>query len=248
MSAEAYIAEIRKLIDNVERTQMASIKEAARLITEAILRDRPIYVFGAGHSHLVACDVFARAGGLAHMQVIGDLGLDFGSGANRQSGFERLPGYAKCVIPDYDIVPGDVMIVVSQSGRNPAPVEMALEAKARGATVIALTSMPHTTSVTAANPAGKRLFEVADLVLDNGCPAGDALVRLPGLVAPVGPGSTVIGALILQAIVTQVAQNLLDRGCTPAVAISGNLPEGKEHNDRVLGEAMRRLGPLMRHL
>jgi uncharacterized phosphosugar-binding protein len=247
MSAELYIAEIMKLIDRVKETQLGNIKRAAELITDAIMRDRLVYLFGAGHSHLLAYDVFVRAGGLAQMQAMADPGLVFIGGARRQGGFERLPGYAQQLIPDYDIQPGDVMIVISQSGRNPAPVEMALEGKARGATIIALTSLPHTMSVTAANPAGKRLFEVADLVLDNCCPPGDALVKLEGLLPRVAPGSTVLGALILQAIVAQVAQNLLDRGALPAVGISGNLPEGKEYNEKVLGPMRKRIQSQMRH-
>jgi len=212
------------------------------------MRDRLVYVFGAGHSHLLAYEVFARAGGLAQMQPILDHGLDFGSGARRQGGFERLPGYARIVIQDYDIRPGDVMIVISNSGRNPAPVEMALEGKKRGATVIALTSLPHSMSVSSSDPSGKRLFEVADLVLDTGCVAGDALVKLEGLPPRVGPGSTVIGALILNAIVVQVAKNLLDRGETPAVAFSGNLEGGQEYNEKVLDKTMEKFRGQMRHM
>jgi len=248
MSAEQYILEIKKLIEKVEKTQISNIRRAAELIADSIMRDRLVYVFGAGHSHLLAYEVFARAGGLAQMQPILDHGLDFGSGARRQGGFERLPGYAKIVIQDYDIRPGDVMIVISNSGRNPAPVEMALEGKKRGATVIALTSLPHSMSVSSSDPSGKRLFEVADLVLDTGCVAGDALVKLEGLPPRVGPGSTVIGALILNAIVVQVAKNLLDRGETPAVAFSGNLEGGQEYNEKVLDKTMEKFRGQMRHM
>jgi len=248
MSAEQYILEIKKLIEKVEKTQISNIRRAAELIADSIMRDRLVYVFGAGHSHLLAYEVFARAGGLAQMQPILDHGLDFGSGARRQGGFERLPGYARIVIQDYDIRPGDVMIVISNSGRNPAPVEMALEGKKRGATVIALTSLPHSMSVSSSDPSGKRLFEVADLVLDTGCVAGDALVKLEGLPPRVGPGSTVIGALILNAIVVQVAKNLLDRGETPAVAFSGNLEGGQEYNEKVLDKTMEKFRGQMRHM
>ena len=248
MSAEQYILEIKKLIEKVEKTQISNIRRAAELIADSIMRDRLVYVFGAGHSHLLAYEVFARAGGLAQMQPILDHGLDFGSGARRQGGFERLPGYARIVIQDYDIRPGDVMIVISNSGRNPAPVEMALEGKKRGVTVIALTSLPHSTSVSSSDPSGKRLFEVADLVLDTGCVAGDALVKLEGLPPRVGPGSTVIGALILNAIVVQVAKNLLDRGETPAVAFSGNLEGGQEYNEKVLDKTMEKFRGQMRHM
>jgi uncharacterized phosphosugar-binding protein len=247
MSAEQYIGEIKKLIGWVEKTQLGNIRRAAELVTESVMKDRLVYVFGAGHSCLLSLELFARAGGLLQMQPVLDAGLDFGSGAGRQGGFERLPGYAEIVIQEYDIQPDDVMIVISNSGRNPAPVEMALEAKERGATIIALTSMPHSTSVSPSNPAGKRLFEVADLVLDTGCPAGDALVQLEGLPPRVAPGSTVIGALILNAIVAQVAKDLLERGEVPAVPFSGNLEGAREYNDQVLEKIQEKFKARLKH-
>jgi uncharacterized phosphosugar-binding protein len=247
MGAEQYVVEIRKLVDKLENTQMDNIKRAAELITDTIVKGRLPFVFGAGHSHLLCYEVFARAGGLAQWQPILDHGQDFNSGARRQGGFERLPGLSAIIIRDYDVQPEDVMIVISNSGRNPAPVEMALEAKKRGAIIIALTSMAHSSSVSPANPAGKRLYEIADLVLDNGCPPGDALVKFEGLPPRVGPGSTVMGALIMNCIVTQVAENLLERGETPAVAMSGNLEGGKEYNAKVLGPARQKLGHI-RHM
>jgi uncharacterized phosphosugar-binding protein len=247
MSAEQYIAEIKKLIGGVEKTQLGNIRRAAEWVAETVMQDRLVYLFGAGHSCLLTLEVFARAGGIMHMQPILDAGLDFGSGAGRQGGFERLPGYAKIVIQDYDIQPDDLMIVISNSGRNPAPVEMALEAKERGATIIALTSLPHSSSVSPSNPAGKRLFEVADLVLDTGCPAGDALVQLEGLPPRVAPGSTVIGALILNAIVAQAAKNLLDRGEVPAVPLSGNLEGAREYNEQLLGTFYEKFKARLKH-
>lgn len=248
MSAEQYILEIKKLIERVEKTQLSNIRHVAELIEDSIMRDRLVYVFGAGHSHLLAYECFNRAGGLVTMQAILDTGLDFGSGMRRQGGFERLPGYAKIVIQDYDIRPGDVMIIISNSGRNPAPVEMALEGKKRGATIIALTSLPHSTSVSSSDPSGKRLFEVANIVLDTGCVAGDALVKLEGLPPRVGPGSTVMGALILNAIVVQIAKNLLDRAEIPPVALSGNLAGGREYNEKVLGKIRKKFKGQMRHI
>lgn len=248
MGAEQYISGIRRLIEQVEKTQMDTIRRVAGLVADAVEAERLVYIFGAGHSHFLAYECFVRAGGLANMQAILDHGLDFGSGMRRQSGFERLPGYAEIVIKDYDIGPGDLMIVVSNSGRNPAPVTMALEGKKRGATVVALTSLPHSTSVASNDPSGKRLFEVADLVLDNGCPAGDALVELEGLPPRVAPGSTVMGALIINAIVAQAAKDLVDRGVTPPVAFSGNLEGGREYNEKVLGKIRDKFWRQMRHM
>jgi len=247
MSAEKYVAAIRKLIDQAEQTQLDNIKQAAEWVTDSILRDRLVYVFGAGHSALLSQELFARAGGLLQMQPILDSGLDFFPGPRRQGGFERLPGYAEIVIRDYDIQPGDVLIDISNSGRNPAPVEIALEAKKRGAKIIALTSMPHSTAVSANNPAGKRIFEVADLALDTGCPAGDAVVELQDLPPRVAPSSTVMAALILNSIIAQAAPNLLEHGVIPAVAMSGNLEGGKEYNEKVLGRARKESQSKVKH-
>jgi len=248
MGADKFFEQVRKRMDVIEKTQMANINRAAELIADAVARDRLVYLFGAGHSCLLAQETFVRAGGLMNMQAVLDPGLDFHAGAERQGGFERMPGYASIVIRDYDIQSGDVVIVISNSGRNPVPVQFALEAKQRGATVIALTSLEHSKAVRSNDPSGKRLFEIADLVLDNACPAGDAMVEIKGMRPPVGPGSTVLGAVILNAIVVQVAERLVQRGITPLVALSGNLEGSNEYNDKVLGTARERLKDQLRHM
>jgi uncharacterized phosphosugar-binding protein len=230
MSAELYIAEVKKLIEKIETTQMDSIHKVADLISDAIINGNLVYIFGAGHSNILAIECFDRAGGLANMQPIFDSGLDYFSGSQRQSGFERLPGYAPIIVKDYDIKQGDVVIILSNSGRNPAPVQMALEVKKLGAIVVALTSREHSNAVTSNDPTGKKLLEIADIVIDNGCPPGDAMVKLPGLLPKVGPGSTVAGAVILEAIITQAAKNVLDKGKIPPVGFSGNLPDAAEYN------------------
>jgi len=232
MSAQTYIDEAKKLIEKIEKTQMDKIHQVAELVSEAIIKEKLVYIFGAGHSSILCIECFARAGGLANMQPMLDAGLDYGSGAQRQSGFERLPGYAKCMVHDYNIQPGEVVIILSNSGRNPVPVQMALEAKELGAVIVGITSFAHTNSVTSNDPSGKKLIDVADIIFDNGCPAGDALVKFPDFLPRVGPGSTVAGAVILNSIVVQASKNLLDKGINPPVAFSGNLPEAKEYNEQ----------------
>ena len=248
MSAEKYFAEIKKMIASCESTQMDNIKAAADLVTDATLRGRLTFAAGAGHSHLLALELFTRAGGLGSMQAVVDAGLVFISGSRRQGGFERLTGYAKIVIQDYDIQPKDVVIVISNSGRNPEPVEFAIEAKAKGATVIALTSMKHSRSVSPNNPAGKMLYQVADLVLDNQVPAGDACVEIKGLPPMAAPASTVMGALILNAIVAQVAQNIMDAGQLPPVGFSGNLEGAREYNEKVASPLRDKFRSMMRNV
>jgi uncharacterized phosphosugar-binding protein len=232
MSAELYIAEVKKLIEKIETTQMDSIQKVAELVSDAIIKNNLVYIFGAGHSNILAIECFDRAGGLMNMQAMLDSGLDYFSGARRQGGFERLPGYISCIVKDYDIKQGDVVIILSNSGRNPAPVQMAIEVKKLGAIVVALTSLEHTNAVTSNDPSGKKLIDIADIIIDNGCPAGDAMVKLPNLLPKVGPGSTVAGAVILESIVTQAAKNVLDKGFNPPVGFSGNLPEAKEYNEK----------------
>jgi uncharacterized phosphosugar-binding protein len=247
MSASAYIDEIKKLIERIEQTQVDSIHKVAELVSEAIIKEKLIYVFGAGHSNILAIECFDRAGGLANMQPMLDAGLDFYSGSRRQSYFERLPGYINGMVEEYGIQPGDLVIIISNSGRNPAPVQMALEVKKRGAVVVALLSKDHSERVSSNDPSGKKLIEIADIVLDNGCPAGDALVELPGLPPRVGPGSTVAGAIILNAIVTQAAKNIREKGLTPPVGYSGNLPEAKKYNEDYLA-LQKILLQRMRHI
>ena len=246
MSAETYLTQIKELINKIESSQLEKIHQVADLVASAVINERLVYLFGAGHSNILAIECFDRAGGLGNMQPMIDAGLDFISGASRQGGFERLPGYSPIVIKEYDLQPGDVIIVISNSGRNPAPVQMALEAKKLGATVIALTSVEHSQAVSSNDPSGKKLIDIADIILDNGCPAGDALVQFPGFLPRVGPGSTVAGAAILNAIVVQAAKNLLDQGLVPPVAISGNLPEGKEFNEKFFNR-QRKFYSKMKH-
>ena len=188
MSAEVFISEVKKLIEKIEKTQMDAIHQVAGLISDAIIQDNLVYIFGAGHSNILAIECFDRAGGLVNMQPIFDSGLDYFSGAHRQGGFERLPGYVKCIVGDYAVKSGDVVIILSNSGRNPAPVQMALEVKKLGAVVVALTSLEHSNAVSSNDPSGKKLIDVADIIIDNGCPAGDAMVKLEGLLPKVGPG------------------------------------------------------------
>lgn len=246
MSSTLFIAEVKKIIKKIEDTQMQPIHKVSRLVAEAIIEKKLVYIFGTGHSNILAIECFRRAGGLANIQPVFDIGLDFLSGARRQSGFERLPGYANCIIHDYDIQSGDVVIVVSNSGRNPAPVQFALASKQLGAVVVALVSKEHSDRVPSNDPSGKKLGEVADIVIDNGCPAGDALVSLPGMLPKVSPGSTVAGATIINEIVAQAAKLVLEKGHSPLVGFSGNLPEGREYNERI-SDQREKIYKQMRH-
>jgi uncharacterized phosphosugar-binding protein len=138
-------------------------------------------------------------------------------------------------------VENGVVVVVSNSGRNPLPIEVALESKKKGAKVIALTSMAHTQSVTSRHPSGKRLFEIADVVVDNCCEPGDAIVEIEGLPGKVGATSSVACTFIINSILVQATENIAKTGVTPPILISANLDGSDEHNDRLRAQYRGRI-------
>ena len=237
MLVDEYIPRAISILERVRETQRDAMLEAARLIAEAIAQGRTIYVFGCSHASILAAEVFYRAGGLALINPIFAPGLTVDvRPITRTTAIERLEGYARVILDSTPIRAGDVLIVHSVSGRNAVPVEMALEAKRRGLTVVALTSVDYARSVSSRHSSGKRLHEVADHVLDNCGEPGDAAVDIPGMEQKTGPTSDVVGAAILHSVVAQVIENLLSRGIVPPVFVSANLDGGDAHNQRILTE------------
>ena len=228
--AEAYIDGITDMLGKLRLSQMKNIMKAAELVADAISSGKWVHVFGTGHSHMMADEVSGRAGGLAAFNGIVDLGLSGYSGMVKSSLLEKLEGYARTVIDCEQPRKGDAVIVVSNSGINAVPVEFAIEAKKRGLSVVAITSIAHSKSVTARNSSGKKLYEVADITIDNCGVPGDAFVRLEGIEQRVGSTSTVIGATIINAIVTEAAQLLTKKGIKPPVWVSGNVPGSEAIN------------------
>jgi uncharacterized phosphosugar-binding protein len=207
----------------------ADIQAAALAVADAIQNERGYFLFGSGHSALVAQEAYWRAGGLAPALPISD---PMGGDA------ERLVGYGALLLAHYDLQAGDVIVIISNSGINPLPVEMALECKARGLTVVAITCLAHSQAVPSRHPSGRKLYEAADIVVDTHGEPGDALLDLPGLPGKVGALSTLLGIAIIEAITVQAASILGERGLTPPVLVSSNLPEGDAHN-RALVERYR---------
>lgn len=228
--AETYMDEIIGLLGKLRDEQMENIVKASQMVADAISSGKWIHVFGTGHSHMMADEVSGRAGGLAAFNGIIDLSLSGYSGMVKSGLLEKLDGYGRIVIDSEQVRKGDVMIVVSNSGVNAAPVEVAVEAKKRGLGIVAITSVAHSKSVPPRNSSGKKLYEVADVTIDNCGMPGDALVRLEGMEERVGPTSTVTGAAIINAIVTQAAQLLIQKGIKPPVWLSGNIPGSEATN------------------
>ncbi|MDD4792691.1 MAG: SIS domain-containing protein [Firmicutes bacterium] len=231
-----YFDVVRSLLDEVERAEAENMEQAADLIAESIADGRVLHYFAAGHSHMLGEELFYRAGGLVPVNAIVEPALMVTNGAGKSSHMERLAGLARIILDDARISAGDVMIVGSNSGVNPVPVEMAAEAKADGVKVIALTSVEGSRATPVRNSVGKRLYEIADIVLDTHVPCGDAAIQVKGVPQKTGPVSTVVGVAILNSIVVRVIEKLVERGIAPPIFMSSNIPGGLEHNEILLDE------------
>jgi uncharacterized phosphosugar-binding protein len=225
MSAAAkYFDRVRELIEVIEKEEIKKIDQAAAWMCESILDKGVPHIFGAGHSAIPAKEVFIRAGTLSCVRAIGQEEII--------CDFERIEGVGTRLMEDYPMNPGEVLIVISNSGINPVPIEVALAGKKMGAKTIALTSISHSKSTRSRHSSGKRLFEFTDMYIDTHVPSGDASLDIPGLPQKTGPLSTIAGAAIMNAIITETIMKIVEKGKTPPVRISRNLPGGDEHNQK----------------
>lgn len=217
------------LVDTLHRaieTERTAIGTASEIVADAFDRDGQLFVFGSGHSHVFAEEAFYRAGGAVRVCPILKPPYMLHEGAQRSTVLERETGHAETVLSGYDIRPGrDVLLVVSNSGTNALPVEVAQLARERGVQVLAITSVAY-----ASAKDGPRLHEIVDLALDNHCPPGDAFVDLGEGLPRVGPGSSVVGLALLDAIVVGALSMQLQRGNRPDVYLSAGMPGALERN------------------
>lgn len=207
----------------LNRIDLESVRRVAALIAESIGAGGIVHLFGSGHSSLLAQEVFYRAGGLIAINPVLDPRLGFEGGAVESTEFERSLEGARELSERAGFQSGDAGIVISNSGRNALPIEMAVRMKQAGMKVIALTNLEQSQSAESRHPSGQRLFEVADEILDNHCPAGDAAVNIPGILHAIGPLSTVAGAAILHSVLLEAAAALLRKGISPGVLASANV-------------------------
>lgn len=239
-STKQYFTKIHTLLDDVLATQEAAIDAAVAAVVSTLQQGGTVYAFGTGHSHMLAEELFYRAGGLVKVHPILDAPLMLHVDASRSSQIERLPGYAATLLGGH-VSPssGDTVFLFSNSGRNAVPVEMALEMNQRGATTVCITNLAQSSQAVSRHPSGKRLFELCDIVIDNCGAVGDAAIDIgPYRCAPT---STVIGATVLQAIVCGVVETLRARGVVPELFCSSNIDGGDEINDRFIARYRREI-------
>jgi uncharacterized phosphosugar-binding protein len=225
-SVDNYITRLHELLERFRATQRDRLEGASELVAASLAAGGILHLFGTGHSHMIAEEVFYRAGGLIRVNAMLDPEVVLSGGALRSTQTERASGKAAEIAARYDLRDGDAGVVISNSGRNPAPVEMARLMRARGIGVIAITSLAHSRAIAALDPPGARLFEVADVVLDTGGVYGDACLELPGVDRPAGPTSTVVGAAIVQSLIIATMEKLVQRGLSVTNLPSANVEGG----------------------
>lgn len=243
--ADDYIDRLREILEQVKETQRDGLNRAAELVAQSLDGGGVLHLFGTGHSHMIAEEVFYRAGGLIPVDAMLDPNVILSGGAARSTETERTPGKAAEIAARYDLRRGDAGVVISNSGRNPVPVEMAQLMRRHGMSVIGLTSLTHSRSVERLDPPGAKLFEVVDVVLDNGGAYGDACLDLAGVPQPVGPTSTVIGAAIIQSVVLLAMEKLVARDADVVNLPSANVTRVETE---ALAEAFGKVHDRIKHL
>jgi len=237
MLAIKYLEGVMEFLKRIEETQQGNIEAAAERISQAIIEGHNLYAFGCSHSSLPVQDIFYRAGGLMLVNPIFGPGLTLDvRPPTFTSSMERLEGYGALLLERVPIKEGDVLIVVSVSGRNAVPIEMARAAKERGMIVIAVTSMEYTTQVSSRHSSGRKMYEFADVVLDNQAPRGDAILELAGVPQKFCPVSGITSTAILHALMAETVEKLVAKGFTPPVYLAANVEGGQEWNARLLKE------------
>lgn len=246
MSEQAYFTQARALLDRIATTQQATIHDAACVMADTVAAGGLVNLFGSGHSVLPVMDIFPRYGSYPVFRPLVDSRLSWftvlgSGGVSELLWLEREEGYIAHFLDNYPLEPVDTMVVYSHGGLNAAPVETALYAKQRGLKVVAVTSAANLAVNAPKHSSGRRLADVADIVIDNCVEPIDAMVQVEGWPAPVAAGSTLAVVAISMALTAELAKQLAERGIELPVFVSPNITSvPKDNNDRVFAEYRRR--------
>lgn len=227
------------VIQKIRETQCEKLDEAGKLIARTHMEGHKFFVTGSGHSHTVAEEFYGRAGGLAFPVPIMTTELTLEEHPTKSSYIERLPGYAAILAELYGISERDTVLITSNSGRNAYPIEMAFCAKERGAKVIAITSVDHSSKTSSRHASGKKLMDLADIVIDNCGVEGDSSLKMEGMRASIAPTSSMANAFIVQSMVAACCEELLKNGVEPPVFISLNSDGNETVNDELFAKYTR---------
>lgn len=227
MIIDTFYLELTRQLEEQFTSEKENIKKAADLMSETIKNNGLIHAFGSGHSQMFALELFYRSGGLVPINALIYPQMSVAPVALLSSVFERMENWASQALDMENISEHDVMIIASVSGRNGATVDMALAAKARNIPVIVLTSVAYSSSVPSRHSTGKKLMDLADVIIDIKCPLGDASMEIEGVDSRFGSTSTILGTAVLEACVSQVVENLHNQGITPPLWVSANLESEK---------------------
>ena len=216
-----YLGQIVEILQRIEREERAKMTEAAETVADVICRDGIIYTFGCGHSHLPCLDTFYRAGGLACVSPILDEDLMLHDGAAKSSRMEKMPGIAAEAFRRHHVTPNDLIVIISASGKNAAPVEMCECAKKAGVKLVTISSSAYIDH-------GAKLLSLGDIAVDCKVPYGDAVIDVGE--AKMGGLSTYTSLFILNSILIDGAKKALAKGTVPPVYRSGNVEGGTAKN------------------
>ena len=236
-----YIHNIKSLLETIENLEESSMSQAAQKIADTIQNGGIIHLFGSGHSNILVNEVYYRAGGLVPIQPIIHEPLMLHKGTVQLALLEQKNNYAKHFMKNKDIRKNDIVFVISTSGRNPVPVDVAQISKDNGAYVIGITSIAYAQSQRARHISGQYLYQVVDLVIDNHAPIGDAMLSHDRVAVKFSPGSTVIGSTILNAIFAKSIDIMAKNNFTPPIFLSGNLEDSSEHNQQLIDKYRDRI-------
>lgn len=245
-----YLTEAQAILTRIQETQMVAIQQAADICADTIARDGLVYLFGTGHSRMFIEEMYPRHGSFPGFFPLVELSLTFhnlvvGPNGQRQAMFlEHVEGFGQTIMRNFVFAEPDSFIIFSNSGVNEVVVEVALEAKKRDLPVIAVLSQAHCAATAPKHSSGHKLSDVADITIDNGTPAGDALVHIEGMADPVGPGSTIGAAAVTNALKVEIAERLVQKGIQPHVLTSSVLigsKASKEQFDASYDDYRRRM-------
>jgi len=229
-----FVDAARLILDQVARTQREAIENATQWVADSLMAGGLWHVFGTGHSHFIAEEVYYRAGGLVPVNAILFPPLMQHEGPVTSTKLERLPGLARIILDKYEVRPGEVLTIVSNSGKNAVPVEMAMYAREKGLKTVAITSINQSRAATLGEGQSRKLYEVCDVVIDNCGNAGDAALAVPGTELMTAATSSIVGIAVMEQIVYGVACKYAEAGLEPPVFKTANLPGGDAWNARMI--------------